>query len=357
MHTTAHATPAAESPFAHLCFAAGPGYLSACTGGLPTAATAAAMRSYLDDWAAGRADARALGEQAERCRALYARIAGVPAERVALGSQVSQLVSVVASSVPDGSEVLCAAGDFASLAHPLEQLAHRGVSVRYAPVARLAEEVRPGTALVAFSLVQSASGEVADAAAIADAAARAGARTLVDLTQSLGWLPLGAAPFDFTVCHAYKWLCAPRGTAFLTVREGLDDELRPLAAGWCSADDIWSSCYAGNMPLAAGAGRFDVSPAWPVIGGTEAALRDIASLDIDAVHAHDLALANAARTALGLPAGGSAIVTWSDPAGDDLAALTAAGIVASGRAGNARISFHLWNTEADVARLARALGR
>ena len=344
-------------PLSALGFAAGRGYLSACTAGLPTTATATAVRAFVDDWQHGRLDARALSAQARRCRDLFAGIAGVAADRVALGSQVSQLVSVVATSIPDGAEVLCAAGDFASLAHPLEQLAHRGVRVRYAPVHRLADEVTPGTALVAFSLVQSASGEVADAEAIAAAAARAGARTLVDLTQSLGWLPVGAAAFDFTVCHAYKWLCAPRGTAFLTVREGLDDEPVPLAAGWCSADDVWESCYAGHTPLAAGAGRFDVSPAWPAIGGTEAALRDVAALDPHAVHAHDLALANAAREVLGLPAGDSAIVTWEDPDGRDLAALTARGIVASGRAGNARVSFHLWNTADDVELLARALSR
>ncbi|MFT4232484.1 MAG: aminotransferase class V-fold PLP-dependent enzyme, partial [Leucobacter sp.] len=335
----------------------GSGYLSACTAGLPTAATSTAMRSFVADWAEARIDARALGEQADRCRELYAAIAGVPTDRVALGSQVSQLVSIVATSVPDGAEVLCAAGDFASLAHPLEQLAHRGVRVRYTAVDRLAEEVREDTALVACSLVQSASGEVADADAISEAAAHVGARTLIDLTQSLGWLPVGGGGFDFTVCHAYKWLCAPRGTAFLTVRAGLDDALVPIAAGWCSADDVWESCYAGHTPLATGAGRFDVSPAWPVIGGTEAALRDVLSLDPGDVHAHDLGLANAAREVLGLAEGDSAIVTWADPEGRDLAALTAAGLTASGRAGNARISFHLWNTLDDVERLARALGR
>lgn len=355
--THAGGRPGIDLPVTDLGFAAGRGYLSACTAGLPTAATAAAMRAFIDEWVSGRLDARALGDQSERCRELFAAIAGVAADRVALGSQVSQLVSVVASFVPDGAEVLCAEGDFSSLTHPLEQLAHRGVRVRYAPVSRLAEEIGPSTALVAFSLVQSASGEIADAGAIREASARVGARALVDLTQSLGWLPVGAGSFDFTVCHAYKWLCAPRGTAFLTVREGLDDELVPIAAGWCSADDIWASCYAGHTPLAAGAGRFDVSSAWPVLSGTEAALRDIAALDPHAVHAHDLGLANAAREVLGLPAGDSAIVTWADPDGRDLAALTAGGITASGRAGNARISFHLWNTLDDVELLARALGR
>ena len=353
------ATAAAALPQhpAQLGFATGTGYLSACTAGLPTAATTTAMRAFIDDWAAGRADARALGEQAERCRALFATIAGVTADRVAIGSQVSQLVSVVASSVPDGAEVLCAAGDFSSLTHPFEQLAHRGVRVRYAPVSQLAHEISADTALVVFSLVQSATGEVADAEPISLAAARTGARTLVDLTQSLGWLPTGASAFDFTVCHAYKWLCAPRGTAFLTVRAGLEDELVPVAAGWYSADDVWGSCYAGHTPLAAGAGRFDVSPAWPVLGGTEAALAGIASLEPGTVHARNLALANAARNTLGLPPGNSAIVAWADPQGNDLAALTAGGITASGRAGNARIAFHLWNTAADVELLARALRR
>ncbi|QBE49888.1 aminotransferase class V-fold PLP-dependent enzyme [Leucobacter triazinivorans] len=355
-HSSAQSTGQLPPRF-DLGFAAGPGYLSACTAGLPSADTAAAMRAFVDEWERGRLDARALGEQARRCRDLFAEIAGVRTDRVALGTQVSQLVSVVGTCLPDGAEVLCAAGDFASLAHPLEQLAHRGVRVRFAPVERLADEVTERTALVAFSLVQSATGAVADAAAITDAAARADARTLVDLTQSLGWLPVGATGFDFTVCHAYKWLCAPRGTAFLTVREGLDDALVPIAAGWCSADEVWESCYAGHTPLAAGAGRFDVSPAWPALGGTEAALRGIAALDPRAVHAHDLTLANAARETLGLPAGDSAIVTWADPDGRDLAALTAHGITASGRAGNARISFHLWNTVDDVEMLARALGR
>ena len=357
------------------------GYLAACTGGLPTSSTSAALHDFVDQWSAGRVDAVALGELAEDARASYARIAGVAPAQVALGSQVSQLVSVVATSVPDGAEVLCASGDFASLTHPFEQLAARGVRVRYAPVAELAASIGPDTALVAFSHVQSATGEVADAEAIAAAAAASGARTLVDLTQSLGWLPTDAGRFDYTVCHAYKWLCAPRGTAFLTVRPGLESTLTPLAAGWCSADDVWGSCYAGHTPLADGAGRFDLSPSWPIVAGTRAALSFFAALPIEDVRAYDVALADAAREVLvalrgsesdetlarsrsrsgsrslsrSVGARPSAIVTWPDPTGADLARLTAAGITASGRAGNARIAFHLWNGPEDIEALAAAL--
>lgn len=332
------------------------GYLSACTGGLPTKATLDASRAFYEEWSAGKLDAHAITASAERTRELYATLAGVAPERVALGSQVSQLVSIVATSVPDGAEVLCPEGDFASLTHPFEQLAARGVTVRYAPASELAAAVRPETALVAFSLVQSATGEVADHEAIVAAAASVGASTCVDLTQSLGWLPVGAATFDYTVCHAYKWLCAPRGTAFLTVREGLDEALTPIAAGWCSADDVWSSCYAGHTPLSASAGRFDLSPLWPLVAGTEAALAFFVSLDPAEVHDHAVGLANAARKVLGLPESNSAIVTWPDADGTALAAMQASGIVASGRAGNARVSFHVWNTTDDVALLATALG-
>ncbi len=350
-----HATPDLRtSPWAG-SFAAGPGYLSACTAGLPSDATVDAMQAFLARWAGGGLDAGAIGAEVERSRELFAALAGVDPSRVALGSQVSQLVSIVATGVPDGAEVLCASGDFASLTHPFEQLANRGVRVRYAPVSELAEAITDRTHLVAFSLVQSATGEVADHAAISEAARRAGTRTLVDLTQSLGWLPVGADGFDYTVCHAYKWLCAPRGTAFLTVPSSGEHELRPLAAGWCSADDVWSSCYAGHTPLAAGAGRFDVSPAWPAIGGTVAALAEAGARDAHSVHAHALGLANAAREVLGLAPGNSAIVAWKDPAGEQLAALGRAGLTASGRSGNARISFHLWNTLEDVEALAAAL--
>ena len=53
----------------------------------------------------------------------------------------------------------------------------------------------------------------------------------------------------------------------------------------------------------------------------------------------------------------SAIVSWPDAGGDDLAALSAAGVTASGRAGRARVSFHLWNDEEDVDLAATAVGR
>ena len=210
---------------------------------------------------------------------------------------------------------------------------------------------------MAFSLVQSASGEVADLDAITFAAAAAGARTLCDATQAVGWMPVDAARVDALVCHAYKWLCAPRGVSFLTLREEYARTLRPVHAGWYAGEDPWSSCYGGGAALAGCARRFDVSPAWQAFVGAEPALAAFAAADMAEIHAYVTGLAGSFRAHRGLPAPEieSAIVTWPDASGDDLARLTAAGITASGRNGSARLAFHVFNDREDVDRAVAAL--
>jgi selenocysteine lyase/cysteine desulfurase len=336
-------------------FTAPPGYLAACTQGLPLRETVAASRSELELWEHGEATPAHYGDAVERSRNAFARIAGVTPDRVAIGSQVSVLVSLAASSAPDGAEIVCVDGDFSSMIFPFLQQAHRGVTVVHAPLEHLADAIGPHTWLVAFSLVQSANGRIADADAVVEAAGNHGARTLVDLTQAAGWLPVDAARFDLTVCHAYKWLCAPRGSAFLTVSDRMLHELRPVQAGWFAGDDPWTSCYGPALHLAEDARRFDVSPAWPVWPGTAAALEFFASLDMAAVRDHAAGLGDEFSAGLGIPVRGQAIVSWPDVDGSDLASLAAGGLRASGRAGRARVAFHLWNTADDVQLALSAL--
>lgn len=339
-------------------FSGASGYLAACTTGLPTRATRRAVLADLDAAAAGRPDVTAYTAAAEAGRAAFARIVGVPADRVAIGSQTSVMAALVAASLPDGSEVLCPEGDFSSIVLPFVH-AGRGIRVRTAPLARLADAIAEDTALVAFSLVQSATGEVADAGAIAAAADRHDVRTFCDATQAIGWLPVDATRFDAVVCHAYKWLCSPRGVAFLALGPAFAATLRPIFAGWYAGADPWASCYGSTVDLATDARRFDVSPAWQACIGAEPALRLFADLDPAAAFAHTTGLANAFRHGMGLPgaARSSAIVTWADSEGDDLVRMSTAGITASGRAGRTRVAFHVFNDDDDVERALRALGR
>src|SRR5690606_3259594 len=160
---------------------------------------------------------------------------------------------------------------FSSMVLPFVH-AGRGVRLRTAPLHELADAVGPRTSLVVFSLVQSATGVVAEAAAIRAAAHSHGALTLCDATQAVGWPPVDATEYDAVICHAYKWLCAPRGVSFLTLSARIAALMTPLAAGWYAGADPWSSCYGAEVALASDARRFDLSPAWQAFAGAEPAL-------------------------------------------------------------------------------------
>jgi selenocysteine lyase/cysteine desulfurase len=332
-------------------------YLAACTSGLPTTETVRALHADAESWGRGDASPAHYQPEIDRARDLYAGLVGVDTDRVAIGSQASVMAAVLAASVPAGREVVCVDGDFSSMVFPFLQQEHRGVTVRHVPVAELAGALTDNTWLVAFSLVQSSTGTVADAPAIRAAAAAVGAFTLCDTTQATGWLPVNAGDFDATICHAYKWLGAPRGAAFLTVLPALAEVLRPVQAGWFAGVDPWASCYGPTMNLAADARRFDVSPAWPAWVGARTALEFFFRLDPTEVYEHNVGLGNALSAALDLPRHDQAIVTWADASGADLARLTTAGITASGRAGRARLAFHVWNDASDVEAVLAALGR
>ena len=333
-----------------------PGYLDAATCGLPARATATAMHQALDTWQAGKADLAVYDEAVATSRAAYARLVGVDPSWVAVGSQASALIGLVAASVPDGAEVLTIDGDFASVVFPFLAHADRGVTVRHVPVESLADEIRPSTHTVAFSLVQSVDGRVADVEAVSRAAAAAGVMTVCDVTQAAGWLPVDATAFDVGVCASYKWLSAPRGTAFLTVRPDVRDRLRPTSAGWYAGEEIWSSVYGPAMALARDARRFDVSPAWLCWVGAVPALELFAAAPLDAVHRYTVGLADAFRAGVGLPPAGSAIVRLpDDAAGSRRALLGTQGTRAAGRGGGVRLAFHVWNDTADVERAVAAL--
>lgn len=331
-------------------------YLNTASSGLLPARSVTALHEAI----ALRADGAPLDrlfDDVEAARAGFARLAGVPAARVASGPSVAAQIGLVAAALPPGAEVLTAEGDFASVVTPFHV---RGdLKLRAVPLERLVESVRPGTALVSVSAAQSADGRVADLPALREAARAHGARTCVDHSQAAGWLPMDAGADDFTVCAAYKWLLGPHGIAFLTVPEDLGG-LTPLSAGWLAAEHPWRSTYGPVQELAHSARRFDISPA--LLGHTalHRSLELIEELGVEAVHAHDLALAERFRSGLAelghepLPAPGSAIVSVPG-LGDRGAELGRAGVALSERAGNLRASFHLYNTVADVDRLLDVL--
>ena len=322
-------------------------YLNTATLGLPPRRSWLALQDALTDWRAGTTDPVAYDVPLAAARSAYARLVGVPASAVAVGSQVSAFAGLVAASLPDGSEVLTAEGDFTSILFPFLAQARRGVSVRAVPLERIADAVTPATTLVSVSAVQSADGRMADLDALRAACAATGTPILLDVTQAVGWLPVDASRYAYTVCSGYKWLLNPRGTAYFTVAPELMDGLIPHAAGWYAGDKPWESIYGGPLRLAPDARRFDLSPAWHSWVAAAPAVELLADLGSDALHAHSVDLAARFCAGIDVAPAGSAIVSLA-VADDAAQAMHAARVMGSVRAGRLRLSFHVSTSEQDV---------
>jgi selenocysteine lyase/cysteine desulfurase len=322
-------------------------YCNTASYGLPPQPAWDALQVALDEWHGGSTSWEHWGESTERSRAAFARLLGVGVERVAVASAVSELVGSVLTALPAGAKVVVPEIEFTSTLFPL--LVQERLEVRTVPLAAFVDAIGDGVDAAAFSAVQMSTGEVADLDAIVEAAAAAGAITVCDASQAAGWLPLNAERFDAVVCGAYKWLMSPRGSAFMAVSERLLERAVPHSAGWFAGADVHDSYFGPPLRLASTARRLDVSPAWFSWVGTEPALELVERIGVEAIHQHDVALANRFRAGVGLQPGNSAIVCVDLPGAAER--LESAGIIAAVRGGLLRTSWHLYNDEHDVDRV------
>lgn len=328
-------------------------YCNTASYGLPPRPAWEALQSALGDWHVGRTSWEGWGQSTEAARATFARLVGVDVARVAVGSTVSELVGSVVTALPTGARVAVPDIEFTSTLFPL--LVQQRLDVRVVALERLVDAIADGVEAVAFSAVQMSTGEVADLDRIIAAAQSVDALTLCDATQALGWLPLRAARFDAVVCGAYKWLMSPRGSALLSVSDRLLERAVPHSAGWYAGEDVHASYFGPPLRLASSARRLDLSPAWFSWVGTAPALDLVEQIGVNAIHAHNLALANRFRAGIGLEPSNSAIVSAALPGAAER--LQRAGIIAAVRAGRLRTAWHVYNSEDDVDQVLNALSR
>ena len=319
------------------------GYLNTPSIGIPPAQVADAVMASVDRWRRGAAAPQDFDHAVYTAREAFGQLVGVPREQVAIGASVAQLIATVAAGLSDGAKVLTAEGEFTSVTFPFAAQARRGVRVTEVPLADLPAHVE-GYDLVAVSVVQSADGAQVDLDALRAAAQAAGVQVLLDVTQAAGWRPLRLGWADWVVGAGYKWLLSPRGSAWLAVHPRALERTSPIAANWYAGDDPWTSVYGLPLRLAVGARSLDISPVWFAQAGAAVALPYLASLDLGAVRAHCVKLADTLLTRLGLPERGSAIVALEA----DGERIAQAGVVAGDRAGKVRVGFHLYNSLSDV---------
>lgn len=337
-------------------------FLDSATYGLPSRRQVDALRTALDDWESGTQDTAVFDEAVDASRAAFASLVGASTGSVTIGSATSALVGLIAAAVPDGGRIAVQRGEFTSVTAPFAAQSARGVTVEQfdagtleASVEASADDSARPFDLVAVSLVQSADGRVLDTKRLRRAVAGTHTRVVIDVTQAVGWKKIDLGWADAVVASGYKWLLAPRGTAWMALTDSLAATLIPHTAGWYSSETPWANTYEHPPLLAADARRFDASPAWHPMLGSGISLPWLASLDMREVEAHCVGLANRVREAAGMEPADSAIAALDVPGIE--AAVADAGIRAAVRAGRVRVGFHLYNTTTDADAFIGALRR
>jgi selenocysteine lyase/cysteine desulfurase len=237
--------------------------------------------------------------------------------------------------------------------------------------AAVLDEIRPGVRVVALSNCHWTNGALLDLAAISATCRRIGAILVLDVTQSLGALPLDLATVDpdFMVAAGYKWLLCPYGFGLMYVAPRWRDA-RPLEESWLAragAEDFANLVNYSDV-YRPGARRFDVGEtcAPTILSGAIAALEQLKAWGVARI-AESLK-ATTARIAPELEAQGFGVLPATRRAphmfgatlprghdGDVVGNLREQGVFVSRRGQSIRFSPHLHVTEADLAQLAAAL--
>ena len=163
-------------------------------------------------------------------------------EQIALGCNATWALNLGIFGFPlqPGDTILATLAEHNAVLRPLHRLQQKGVRVYYAdtdPQGRILPEVWEKAvreyhpSLCIFTHASNVTGAVQDAKVLTEMGKKNGAAVLLDMSQTLGWVPVELETWgvDMAAFTGHKYLLGPQGTGGLYVRPGI--KLQPYLLG------------------------------------------------------------------------------------------------------------------------------
>lgn len=316
--------------------------------------------------------------QGERCRQRMGRLWGVPADRIAFVPSAAEGMNWLARGLDwrEGDNVVTTNLEFPSVAYAWKHLRSRGIEVRLVPhrnwivdEADLLVAMDGRTRVLAVSHVSFYTGQCLNLEQLSKGTRPRGTLFAVDATHASGVVNVAAGLTDLTVSSSYKWMLATHGAAPCYLSARAEEQTEATCFGWHNLA-VWPSQRAERhadvaekpMPEHLEPGN----PAMLVVMHLDRALELLLNIGMDRVekHARDLS----EQVSAGLAKLGFAVITPKtraarsgntcflvEDAKDMQDCLAERDVLCWGEYGRVRISTHLYNSSADVARFLEVL--
>ncbi len=211
-------------------------------------------------------------DDTETCRARFASLVNARADDIAVVPSVSYGITQASRNLPlaRGRRIVVLAEQFPSNVYPWRALAERNggvVETIHRPnaggwTAAVVERLEAGDVdIAALPHCHWTDGALLDLDAIAECCDRRGIALVLDVSQSLGALPLDVQRIRpaFLVCATYKWLMGPYSLAFVYAREDMQAG-EPLDLSWITRERAEQFAGLVNYEdrFQPGARRYDV---------------------------------------------------------------------------------------------------
>lgn len=329
---------------------------------------------------AGHDGREVIYERGERCRSRMGELWRVPSKRIAFMPSAAEGMNWLARGLDwqEGDNVVTTNLEFPSVAYAWRDLRARGVEVRLVPhrdwlvhERDLLDAVDGRTRVLAVSQVSFYTGQCLNIEQLSDGIQRKTALFAVDATHAAGVVDVPAELTDLTVSSSYKWLLATHGVAPMYLSERAEGQIASTSFGWHNLA-VWPPQEAVRAPEVEELPMPDRlepgNPSMLVVMHLDRALEVLLSIGIDRISDHARTLSE--LVSAGLENLGFTVISPQNRSArsgntcflvEDAHAmqvrLAEMGVLCWGEFGRMRISTHLYNGSADVARLLAALSK